>query len=212
MSANGPSNRAENEHRRAINTVDGKARIAQRFAIDWIKFGANGQLWSSGAAKNANWFGYGAEILAVADAVVASVNDAVPENKPDTEARAVPITLETIGGNYVILELGNGRYAMYLHMQPGKIRVKVGDKVRRGEVLGLVGNSGNSDGPHLHFQICDANSPLGSEGLPFVLESFDKLGQGGLNDNGASWKPLPTGKAEERRMEIPLENVVVRFP
>jgi murein DD-endopeptidase len=212
MAANGPSNRAENEHRRAINTVDGRARIAQRFAIDWIKFGANGQLWSAGAGKNANWFGYGAEIIAVADAVVASVNDAVPENKPDTESRAVPITLETIGGNYVILDLGDGRYALYAHMQPGQIRVKTGDKVRRGEVLGLVGNSGNSDGPHLHFQICDANSPLGSEGLPFVFESFEKLGQGVLTDNGASWKPLPNGKAEEHRMEIPLENVVVRFP
>lgn len=108
------------------------------------------------------------------------------------------------------LDLGNGRYAIYLHMQPGKIRVKVGDKVRRGEVLGLVGNSGNSDGPHLHFQICDANSPLGSEGLPFVFESFEKLGSGELNDSGASWKP--NSKAEEHRMETPLENVVVRFP
>lgn len=210
MAANGPSNRVENEHRRAINTVDGKARIAQRFAIDWIKFGQNGQLWSNNPEKNSDWFGYGAEILAVADAVVTAVNDAVPENKPDTDVRAVPITLETIGGNYVALDLGNGRYAMYFHMQPGKIRVKAGDKVRRGEVLGLVGNSGNSDGPHLHFQICDANSPLGSEGLPFVFESFEKLGLGALNDNGASWKPI--GKAQERRMETPLENVVVRFP
>jgi murein DD-endopeptidase MepM/ murein hydrolase activator NlpD len=210
MAANGPSNRDGNEHRRAINTVDGKARIAQRFAIDWIKFGQNGQLWARDLEKNTDWFGYGAEILAVADAVVAAVKDAVPENKPDTESRAVPITLETIGGNYVTLDLGNGRYAMYLHMQPGKMRVKVGDKVRRGDVLGLLGNSGNSDGPDLHFQICDANSPLGSEGLPFVFESFEKLGQGGLNDNGASWKPL--GKAEERRMETPVENVVIRFP
>lgn len=210
MAANGPSNRAENEHRRAINTVDGKARIAQRFAIDWIKFGPNGRLWSGNSEKNTDWFGYGAEIVAVADAAVAAVNDAVPENKPNTDARVVPVTLETIAGNYVILNLGNGRYAMYAHMQPGKTRVKVGDKVRRGEVLGLVGNSGNSDGPHLHFQICDANSPLGSEGLPFVFQSFEKLGEGSLNDNGASWKPI--GKVEERRVETPLENVVVRFP
>jgi len=209
MAANGPSNRAGNEHRRAINTVDGRARIAQRFAIDWIKFGPNGQLWSGGVEKNANWFGYGAEILAVANAVVAAVNDGVPENKPDTDSKAVPISLETIGGNYVILDLGHNRYAAYMHMQPGKIRVKEGDKVRRGDVLGLVGNSGNSDGPHLHFQICDANSPLGSEGLPFVFESFEKLGQGAINDNGASWRPI--GNVEERRMETPLENVVVRF-
>jgi len=212
MAANGPSNRVGNEHRRSINTVDGRARIAQRFAIDWIKFGANGQLWSTGGEKNENWFGYGSEVLAVADAVVVAVKDAVPENNPDAESKAVPITLETIGGNYVIIDLGNSRFAVYLHLQPGKIGVKVGDKVHRGDVLALLGNSGNSDGPHLHFQICDANSPLGSEGLPYVLESFEKMGQGVITDTEASWKPLATGKAEQRRMEIPLENVVVRFP
>jgi murein DD-endopeptidase MepM/ murein hydrolase activator NlpD len=141
-----------------------------------------------------------------------SVNDSVPENKKDTDSRAVPITLETIGGNYVILDLGKGRYAMYLHMQPGKMRVKVGDKVRRGDILGLLGNSGNSDGPHLHFQICDANSPLGAEGLPFVFESFEKMGQGAITDTEANWKPLANGKAEQRRMEIPLENAILGFP
>jgi len=210
MAANGPSNSTANEHRRAVNTVDGRARIAQRFAIDWIKFGENGSLWSGDANKNAAWFGYGGEVLAVANGVVASTNDAVPDNKPDS--RDVPMTLETVAGNYVILDLGGGRYAMYAHLKPGSIRVKAGDKVGRGDVIGLVGNSGNSDGPHLHFQICDANSPLGSEGLPFVFESFGKLGIGELKQNGASWKPLPNGRVEQRRGEIPLENVVVNFP
>ena len=58
------------------------------------------------------------------------------------------------------------RYPVYAHLQPGSLRVKLGDKVRRGQTLGLVGNSGNSTEPHLHFHITDANSPLGSEGLP----------------------------------------------
>lgn len=209
MAANGPSNRVDNEHRRAINTVDGRASIAQRFAIDWIKFGPNGQLWSRDFEKNADWFGYGAEILAVADGVVTTITDSIPENKSDT--RAVPITLETIAGNCVIQDLGGGRFAMYAHLQLGSIRVKVGDKVSKGQVLALLGNSGNSDGPHLHFQICDANSALGSEGLPFVFESFEEQGQGRLNDSGASWKPLASGK-QIRRMEIPVQDVVVKFP
>src|SRR5262249_45245550 len=115
MAANGPSNSTANEHRRAVNTVDGRARIAQRFAIDWIKFGENGSLWSGDANKNAAWFGYGGEVLAVANGVVASTNDAVPDNKPDS--RDVPITLETVAGNYVILDLGGGRYAMYAHLK-----------------------------------------------------------------------------------------------
>lgn len=59
----------------------------------------------------------------------------------------MPITLETVGGNHVILDLGAGRYACYAHLQPGSIRVKPGDRVRTGQVLGLVGNSGNSTEP-----------------------------------------------------------------
>ena len=76
--------------------------------------------------------------------------------------------------NYVILALGNGGLAFYAHLQPGRLRVKPGDRVRRGQVLGLLGNSGNSDAPHLHFHISDANS-LESEGLPYVFDSFETL-------------------------------------
>ncbi|HKQ63218.1 MAG TPA: M23 family metallopeptidase [Candidatus Polarisedimenticolaceae bacterium] len=209
MAANGPSNSPENGHRRAINTVDGTARIGQRFAIDWIQLGASGGLWSKGPDKNESWYGYRAEVLAVAVAAVADTHDGIPDN--EVGARAVPITLETVAGNYVILELGAGRYAVYGHLKPGSVRVKRGDRVQRGQVLGLVGNSGNSDGPHLHFQVCDGPSTLGSEGLPFVLESFDKQGEASLDDDGPRWKPLPGG-AERRSGEIPLENVVVRFP
>ena len=64
-------------------------------------------------------------------------------------------------------------FAFYAHLQPKGIRVKVGDKVRRGQVLALLGNSGNSDAPHLHFHVTDGNSPLGAEGLPYVIESFE---------------------------------------
>jgi murein DD-endopeptidase len=119
----------------------------------------------------------------------------------------VPITLETVGGNYVILDLGQGRYAFYAHLQPGSLRVKAGDKVRRGQVIGLVGNSGNSTEPHLHFHISDANSPLGSDGLPYLLTAFEVQGK------GWGWKASEAKTAtEKRQMETPLENDVVRFP
>lgn len=213
LAANGLSNKSD--HRRALIPVNGKARVAQRFAADWIKFGTDGQVAREDPSKNANWYGYGAEVLAVADAVVVDVKDGIPENVPLTEKRAVPITLETIGGNYVILDLGNGYFAFYAHLQPKSISVKVGDKVRRGSVLGLLGNSGNSDAPHLHFHIADANSPLGAEGVPFVFESFDL--QGVIKSlealaSGEGWKPQPNAPVDKRRMEMPLENAVVRFP
>jgi murein DD-endopeptidase MepM/ murein hydrolase activator NlpD len=85
----------------------------------------------------------------------------------------VPITLETVAGNHIILDLGHGRYALYAHLQPGSLKVKLGDHVKRGQVLALVANSGNSIEPHLHFQLTNGNSPQGSEGIPYALESFD---------------------------------------
>lgn len=82
-------------------------------------------------------------------------------------------------------------------MQPGSLRVKLGDKVRRGQVLGLVGNSGNSTEPHLHFHLADANSPLGAEGLPYVLDSFE------TRDSDGNW--------HQHTREMPMQNAIVRF-
>jgi murein DD-endopeptidase MepM/ murein hydrolase activator NlpD len=171
LAANGPSNTSG--HRRALIPINGRTYIAQRFAIDWVQRGDDGKTFSGDAKNNKNYHAYGSDALAVADATVVTVKDGIPENIPG--GRAVPITLETVGGNHMILDLGGGRFAFYAHLQPGSIRVKLGDRVRRGQVLGLVGNSGNSTEPHLHFHVSDANSPLGSEGLPYAIDKFDVI-------------------------------------
>src|SRR6266516_3378693 len=147
LAAGGLSNTSY--HRRGIVAIGGKARIPQRFATDWGRIGEDGKPFRGDRVHNANWYPYGAEVLAVADAVVADLKDGIPENEP--ASRAVPITLETVGGNYVILDLGKGNFAFYAHLQPKSIRVRLGQKVRRGQVLALLGNSGNSESPHLHF-------------------------------------------------------------
>src|SRR5205085_8384853 len=161
LAANGPSNTSG--HRRAMIPTSGAAHIAQRFAIDWVQLRETGQTFTGDRLKNENYRCYGAEALAVADGTVVAIKDGIPQNVPGATSRAVPITLETVGGNHVILDIGQGYYAFYAHLQPGSLRVKVGDKVKRGQVVGLVGNSGNSTEPHLHFHISNANSPLGSE-------------------------------------------------
>lgn len=203
-----------NSHRRTMVVVNGKARIAQRFATDWTRIGADGLAFRGDPAKNANWSPYGAEVLAVANAIVVAVKDGIPENDPTADKKAVPITLETVGGNHIILDLGNGHFAFYAHLQPKSLRVKVGDKVRRGQVLALLGNSGQSDAPHLHFHITDDNSPLGAEGLPYVFESFEM--QGILSSKKllveGGWKPQPNTPTDKRRLEMPIENAIVRFP
>jgi len=205
LAANGPGN--SSGHRRALIPVGGGVHIAQRFAIDWVQLREDGRTFTGDKLKNENYRCYGAEALAVADGVVVAVKDGIPENVPGANSRAVPITLETVGGNHVIIDLGQGRYAFYAHLQPGSLKVKPGDRVRRGQVMGLVGNSGNSTEPHLHFHISNANSPLASEGLPYVFESFEQQGQ------GFGWKPSATDPpAQKHSMEIPLQNAVVRFP
>lgn len=211
IAVNGLSN--DTGHRRSIIAMDGAARIPQRFATDWVKLGDDGLIARNGdLSQNANYYTYGAEALAVADGVVAGVKDGIPENVPQTKARAVPITLETLGGNYVLLDIGNGRFAFYAHLQPQSLKVKVGDKVKLGQTLGLVGNSGNSDLPHLHFHIVNAASPLAAEGVPYVFNSF--VMQGALKSNAeivlGGFKPQPS-TASKRQMEIPIENAVIVF-
>ena len=211
LAGNGPSNTSV--HRRTLLALHGRARISQRFAIDWVKYGDDSMLYRGDPAKNESWYGYGEEIVAAADGVVTEAKDGIPDNTPLSRP-AVPITVETVAGNHVMIEHERGRYALYAHLQPGSVRVKLGDRVRRGQVLGLLGNSGNSDAPHIHFHLCDANSPLGSEGLPYLMERFEVLGRMEMpEDLGkmAPWTPDPARKAEMRTKEIPLENLVVRF-
>jgi murein DD-endopeptidase len=201
------------DHRRALVTVDGKVRIAQRFAIDWMCLGPDGRLFHGDPTSNANFYDYGAEVLAVGDGRISDLKDGLPENAGSNEPSSRAITLDNIVGNYLILDLGQGRFALYAHLQPGSLRVKLGDKVKGGEVLARLGNSGNSDAPHLHFHLVDANSPLGAEGLPYELEAFTQLGVvdgPAVLDSAQAWRP----KAEPvvHRREFPVDNAVASFP
>jgi hypothetical protein len=212
IAVNGFSN--DTGHRRSTIPIDGEARVPQRFATDWVKLGDDGLIARNGdLSQNANYYTYGAEAIAVADGVVIGIKDGIPENVPQTKARAVPITLETISGNYVLLDIGGGRFASYAHFQPNSLKVKVGDKVKLGQVLGLVGNSGNSDLPHLHFHITNAASTLAAEGVPYVFKSF--VMQGVLKSNAeivtGGYKP-DSNIENKRQMEIAIQNAVVVFP
>src|SRR5271163_3171946 len=200
----GPSNTSV--HRRSLIPINGHAYISQRFAIDWVQAYPDGKMYQGDPSDNKNYRAYGAEIHAAAAGVVTQVGDGIPQNTPGAKSLAVPITLETVGGNHVITEIGNGLFAFYAHMQPGSLRVKVGDKVTRGQVLGLLGNTGNSSEPHLHFQICSANSELGSEGLPYAFASFEVQGKAG--EDKLSIFP---GGPVKHEMEIPTEDEIVRF-
>ena len=203
------------DHRRAVQVIDGKLSIAQRFAIDWMELGPDGRLFHDDSKSNANFYGYGAEVLAVAAGRVADLRDDMPENKGNNERGSRHVTVDSVVGNYVTLDLGSGHFALYAHLQPGTIKVKVGDQVKPGQVLAALGNSGNSDAPHLHFHLMDANSPLGSEGLPYELARFTQMGSldgaEAALDSGQSWQPKPGGGAVSHDREFPVNSAVVAF-
>lgn len=204
LAANGPSNTSG--HRRALIALGGTPDIAQRFAIDWVKVDDSSSTHHGDPANNANYYAEGNEALAVADGRVVETKDSIPENVPGINSRAVPITLETVGGNHVIIDIGGGHYAFYAHLKPGSLRVKVGDRVKRGQVIGLVGNTGNSTEPHLHFHVSDANSPLASEGIPYRYDAFEIVG------HCRSFTSCERATPILRHGEIPLANTLVRFP
>jgi murein DD-endopeptidase len=201
-------------HRRSFNPVDGRIRIAERFAVDWMCIGPDGRLFRDDSKSNDNFYDYGAEVLAVADGRVSDLKDGFAENIGISDRNNRVVTLENIVGNYLTLDLGHGRFALYAHLQPGSLKVKLGDKVRTGQILGRLGNSGNSDEPHLHFQVMDANSPMGAEGIPYELETFTQLGlldDPEMLDTGQSWRPTVKASPLVRRLEFPLDNAVLTF-
>jgi murein DD-endopeptidase MepM/ murein hydrolase activator NlpD len=110
----------------------------------------------------------------------------------------VPITLETVAGNTITLDLGGGQFAYYMHLQPGSLRVKAGDRVRRGQVLARIGASGDAREPHLHFEVTTSSKLLAGEGVPYLIDRY-------------SSKTPSDGPAELHTHELPLDKNVVIF-
>jgi len=169
---NGPSNFSI--HRRVTLAVDGQIWRPERFAVDWVRIGSNGATFAGDPLLNASYFAYGAKLLAVRDARVVGILDDIPDNVP-TRPPVIELEPGTLPGNYVVLQLDRDHFALYAHLIPGSLRVCVGDRVQRGDVLGLLGNSGGSTQPHLHFQVMDSPYPLTANGLPFVLDRFRRV-------------------------------------
>jgi len=202
LAGSGPSN--SSDHRRSLVPLNGKLWISQRFAIDWVKVGPNGNTWHGDRGRNENFWGFGEPVLAVADGDVIATSDSIPDNVPGNLPAAPTVT--NIAGNHIILRVAPSRYVMYGHLERGSLRVHTGQHVKRGDTIGLLGNSGQATAPHLHFQVMDAPSDLAAEGIPFSFEQFTFV------DFGRDYEPnRPHASILERR-ELPIDDAVVRFP
>ncbi len=154
--------------------VNGAFHATERYAIDWVQLDDEGRRFVGPVDQFSSYAYYGAPIHAVADGRVANLLDGLPDQTPG--ALPTGITGANAGGNYIVQDIGGGNYAFYAYMQPNSLRFEIGDMVREGEVIGLLGNSGNTDGPHLHFHVMDGLAPLSSKGVPYEFTRF--TGQG----------------------------------
>jgi hypothetical protein len=203
-------------HMRAALPVNGQIRLAQRYAVDWEQMDRQNRIFAGPKEALRSYAIYGKEALAVANARVVSIVDGLPEQVPGRFPPNLPI--EQTDGNSVVLDLGDGNYALYAHFQPGSVRVKAGDQVIRGQVLGLVGNSGNSVAPHLHFQVMDGPSPLGADGLPYSIDAFVVSGYtpgtAAFDEAEAKGTPLvitPAVPPVGVRNALPMDQTEIRF-
>ncbi|HET7093571.1 MAG TPA: M23 family metallopeptidase, partial [Thermomicrobiales bacterium] len=166
---------AESIHRAVRVPVGGK-RIGKQetFAIDWARL-RDGQPFAGDGARPEDWYGFGAEVLAVADGTVVAVAEGYPEEGPLQPVTHVAKP-EDYGGNAIVLQIAPGVYAYYGHLQPDSITVQAGDQVTTGQVLGRLGNTGNSSGPHLHFGLIDDPDPLVGQSLPMAFDRWTLRG------------------------------------
>jgi len=184
-------------HRMAINPIDGGLWGAERFAIDYVQLMPDGRLYDGTVEDLQSYPYFGADIHAVADGPVVAVLDGLPEQVAGVNPTG--LRLDEYGGNHVVQDIGNGNYAFYAHLKTGSVAVKPGDRLSTGQVLGQLGNSGNTDAPHLHFHVMDGPDPLKADGLPFVIDEFrltartsDQVGpDGDAVDAAMAGKPAP---------------------
>jgi hypothetical protein len=204
-------------HRGSLQSIDGALFNSQRFAIDWMRVDANGELVHGDPGIASNYVDYGAKVYAVADGTVVETLDDLDDQVPGTLPDPTTITLKTVDGNHVILDIGHGLYAFYAHLRKGSITVHKGEHVKAGMVIGNLGNTGNTSGPHLHFHVMDGPSAMGSQGVPYVIHGFRLVGQVDIAAFDKSdvltghWgKPLAEPATEKER--FPLNLNIVDFP
>ncbi|MFA6978743.1 MAG: M23 family metallopeptidase [Ignavibacteriaceae bacterium] len=155
----------------------GITRVPERFCVDWNKIDNTGNYFNGDYQICENWFIYGEQVYAVADGQVVSIKDGMPDQSP-VFTQPIPTTLFDGEGNSVVIHI-NGGYVVYGHLIPNSITVKPGQIVKDGDVIGKVGNSGDSDAPHLHFGLHTDFPYYISEGLPYYINTLEKTGSTG---------------------------------
>jgi hypothetical protein len=157
----------------------GHAGYANQFAIDVLGLDGNYAPQVNDRDENASYVGWDREIVAPAAGTVVYARNDVPNNPnakgPDEQLLAVqhdPVL--AVAGNCVILDHGNREFSVMMHMRQGSVVVKAGDHVKQGDVVGHLGNSGDSFGPHLHYQLQSGPDLFRDPSIPFTFQNVNR--------------------------------------
>jgi hypothetical protein len=159
----------------------------QRWAYDLVVT-EDGKSFRNDGRSLSDYLIYQRVVHAPADGVVVTVVDGLPET-PAAQGRRFR---RPSFGNHVVLEVAPQEFLFVAHLHPGSVTVRVGDRVKAGQELGCVGNSGTSSEPHVHMHLQDTSTPFFGEGIPIL---FTRYRQGGVEvDRGMPLGGIADGR------------------
>jgi hypothetical protein len=194
------------DERIAINGI--RIETAETFAIDLVKVN-NHRIFDGDGKAVEQYYGFGEDVLAVADGTVVSVHDGMSDQTPFV--LMTPKSKSDYGGNNVMVEIAPNVFAWYAHLRARSIAVKVGDAVKAGAPIGKLGNTGPSEGPHLHLGLLDKPDPIAGRSLPFVFDSFTLVGAVDF-DKSEGDQLVIAPESLQVRSEYPLYGGIQNFP
>jgi len=153
--------------------------FSQTYAMDFVKLGADNQFFRNGGQTLADHYSWEQPVYATAGGKVAYVAYDMPDIQPGVppDERMFRDDPRRLLGNAVAISHANGEFSYYGSLQQLSVVVNEGAMIRRGTLLGRIGNSGNSPGPHLHFHLAEGPNPFIDQGLPLKFSHFSAGGQ-----------------------------------
>ncbi|MCB0129368.1 MAG: M23 family metallopeptidase [Caldilineaceae bacterium] len=153
--------------------------FSQTYAMDLVKLGPENNFFRGAGLELTDHYSWDQPIYATAGGKIAFVAYDMPDIMPGTvpDPRMFRDDPRRMLGNAVVISHANGEFSFYGHLQQASLEVNQGEMVKRGTRLGRVGNSGQSPGPHLHFQLMEGPHPFIDQGLPVRFSHFSAGGQ-----------------------------------
>ncbi len=152
---------------------------SNRYGYDFQTVKEDGQLYKNDGKELSDWYCFGQNVYATAAGTVVDAVDGAVDPRIGTLAfnyqTDVPGNVKIMGGNYIVIQHQDNTFSQFFHLKKGSVQVAIGDKVKKGQLIAQVGNSGDSFKPHLHYQISDSKNLFNSAGLPVYFSDYYKV-------------------------------------